>query len=133
MSINILYPKQFSKEFKDFIIILSNISELKNIKNLPLDNDFLTQNKELEKTLKVERYYESFVKSNNSKSFHNIKIILINDLKINIFVSEGAKFYLKFNKNTNNQLNFIFSTRLISKYSNLCSNFLFGFLNSEQC
>jgi len=128
MSINILYPKQFNREFKDFIIVLSNISELKNIKNLSFDVNFLTQNKELEKTLKDDHYYESFVKSDNFKYFHNIKIILINDLKINNFVLEGAKLFSKFNKNSNNQLNFIFSTRLISEYNDLCSNLLFGFL-----
>ena len=37
MSINIQYPKQFSKEYKDFIIVLSKLSELKNIKNLPFE------------------------------------------------------------------------------------------------
>ena len=52
MSINIQYPKQFSKEYKDFIIVLSKFSELKNIKNLPFDGITLSQSKELEKTLK---------------------------------------------------------------------------------
>ena len=45
MSINIQYLKQFSKEYKDFIIVLSKLSELKNIKNLPFDvNIFIILN-----------------------------------------------------------------------------------------
>ena len=76
MSINIQYPKQFSKEYKDFIIVLSKLSELKNIKNLPFEVNSLLQSKELEKNLRDNLYYESYVKSNYSRSFHNIKIIL---------------------------------------------------------
>ena len=81
MSINIQYPKQFSKEYKDFIIVLSKLSELNNIKNLPFDTNSISQSKELEKNLKENLYYESFVKSNNSRSYHNIKLILIPKLK----------------------------------------------------
>ena len=69
MSINIQYLKQFSKEYKDFIIVLSKLSELKNIKNLPFEANSLFQRKEIEKTLKENHYYESFEKSNKSKSF----------------------------------------------------------------
>ena len=61
MSIIIQYPKQFSKEYKDFIIILSKFSELKNINNLPIDTNSLFKSKELEKTLQDNRYYESFI------------------------------------------------------------------------
>ena len=56
MSIIIQYPKQFSKEYKDFIIVLSKFSELKNIKNLPFNVNILSQNKELEKILKDNHY-----------------------------------------------------------------------------
>ena len=119
MSIVIKYPKQFSKEYKDFIIVLSKFSELKNIKNLPINANFLLQSKEIEKTLKDNQFYESFIQSNNSRSFHNIKIILINNLKANQSIFVGAKLFSKFNKNTNNELNFIFSTRLIKNYNKL--------------
>ena len=50
MSINIQYPKQFNKEYKDFIIVLSKLSELKNIKNLPFDANSLFKSKEFEDT-----------------------------------------------------------------------------------
>ena len=60
MSIIINYPKQFSKEYKDFIIVLSKLSELKNIKNLPFDTNSLSKSKELEKTkhswLKINKH-----------------------------------------------------------------------------
>ena len=125
MSIIIQYPKQFSKEYKDFIIVLSKLSELKNIKNLPFDVNIFIKNKELEKILQDNHYYESFVRSNKYKYFHNIKLILLNNLKNDQFILEGAKLFSKFNKNTNNELNFIFSTRLIKNYNNLCSNILF--------
>ena len=48
MTLNINYPKQFSKEYKDFIIVLSKLSELKNIKNLPFDVNSLSGSSELE-------------------------------------------------------------------------------------
>ena len=98
MSINIQYPKQFSKEYKDFIIVLSKLSELNNIKNLPFDTNSLAESKELEKNLKENLYYESFIKSNNSRSFHNIKLILIQKFKSNQYIFEGAKLFSKFNK-----------------------------------
>ena len=53
MSIIIQYPKQFSKEYKDFIIVLSKLSELKNIKNLPFDANTLSLSKEFEDTNKM--------------------------------------------------------------------------------
>ena len=53
MSINIQYPKQFSKEYKDFIIVLSKFSELKNINNLPFDAVSLSKSKEFEDTNKI--------------------------------------------------------------------------------
>ena len=53
MSIIISYPKQFSKEYKDFIIVLSKLSELKNIKNLPFDANSLFKSKEFEDTNKI--------------------------------------------------------------------------------
>ena len=96
MSINIQYLKQFSKEYKDFIIVLSKLSELKNIKNLPFDVNIFIRNKELEKILQDNHYYECFVKSNKYKYFHNIKLILLNNLKNEHFILEGAKLFLKF-------------------------------------
>ena len=128
MSVVIQYPKQFSKEYKDFIIVLSKFSELKNIKNLPFDAISLIQSREIEKTLLDNHYYEHFVKSNNFKSFHNIKLILIQDLKNEHYIKEGAKLFSKFNKKSNKELNLIFTTKLINRFDNLCSNFLFGFL-----
>ena len=71
MSVTINYPKQFSKEYKDFIIVLSKLSELKNIKNLPFKPNSLLLSKEIEKTLNDEQYYESFFQSITKKSFHN--------------------------------------------------------------
>ena len=73
MSINIQYPKQFSKEYKDFIIVLSKLSELKNIKNLPFDVNIFIKSKEFEKILQDNHYYECLVKSNKYNYFHNIK------------------------------------------------------------
>ena len=128
MSINIQYPKQFNKEYKDFIIVLSKLSELKNIKYLPFNKDSILMSKELGKTLIDNQYYESFVQSNNSKSFHKIKIFLINKLKSDKFILEGAKLFSKFNKKSNNKINFIFSNRLINTFNDLCSDFIFGFL-----
>ena len=56
MSINIQYPKQFNKEYKDFIIVLSKLSELNNIKDLPFDTNSLAQSKELEKNSKKNNF-----------------------------------------------------------------------------
>ena len=53
MSIIIQYPKQFSKEYKDFIIVLSKLSELKNIDNLPFDAKSLSKSKEFDDTNKM--------------------------------------------------------------------------------
>ena len=107
MSIIINYPKQFSKEYKDFIIVLSKFSELKNIKNLPFEPNFLLQSKEIEKTLNDKQYYESFFKSNNSKSFHNIKIIFVQNLKNDQYIFNGARLFSKFSNKSNKELNFI--------------------------
>ena len=128
MSIIINYPKQFSKEYKDFIIVLSKLSELKNVKNLPIDTNLLSQSKELEQTLKDNHYSESFIESKISHSFHNIKIILIQNLKSDHSIFEGAKLFSNINYNSNKELNFIFSSNLINNYSILCSNLLFGVL-----
>ena len=49
MSIIIKYPKQFSKEIKEFVIVLTNFGELKSIKNLPIDSFNLFTTKEIEK------------------------------------------------------------------------------------
>ena len=54
MPISIKYPKQFSKEYKDFIIVLSKLSELKNIKNLPFVANSLTESRELEKSIPIK-------------------------------------------------------------------------------
>ena len=95
MSIIIKYPKQFSKEYKDFIIVLSKFSELKNFKNLPFDTESLSQSKEFEKTLQDSHYLELFIESNLSNSFHNIKVILIQNLKNNVYnVTTGKNLYL---------------------------------------
>ena len=128
MTIDINYPKQFSKEYKDFIIVLSKFSELNNIKNLPFDANFFYKSRELEKNLENNQYYDSFVQSNNSKFFHNVKIVLIKNLKSDRCIFEGAKLFSKFNAKSNNELNFIFSNRLIGRFNNLCSDLLFGFL-----
>ena len=128
MSIIIKYPKQFSKEYKDFIIVLSKFSELKNIKNLPFEANSLIQSRELEKNLNDNQYYESFVRSNISRAYHNIKIILIQNSKSDQCIQKGAKLFSKFNKKSSKQLNFIFSNRLINNYNNFCTDFLFGFL-----
>ena len=118
MSIIIKYHKQFSKEYKDFIIVLSKLSELKNIKNLPFDANFVSKSKEIEKTLKDNRYYESFVKSHKSQTFHNIKIISVQNVKRDQYIFEGAKLFSRFNRKSNNQLNFVFTTRLINNFNN---------------
>ena len=128
MSIIINYPRQFNKEYKDLIIVLSKLSELKNIKNLPINAKLLSQSKELEKTLNDNHYSESFIESKISRSFHNIKIILIQNIKSDQYIFEGAKLFSKFNKKSNKELNFIFTSRLINNYNNLCSNLLFGLL-----
>ena len=57
MSTVIRYPKQFSKDFKEFVIVLTNFSELKSIKNLPIDTLNLFKTREIEKFLKDDKYY----------------------------------------------------------------------------
>ena len=96
MSIIIKYPKQFSKEYKDIIIILSKLSELKSIKNLPINANFITESKEIEKTLKDNQYYESFLKSNNSRLFHNLKIVL---LKNYVPTKRKVRFFTRYHFN----------------------------------
>ena len=75
MSIIIQYPKQFSKENKDFIIVLSKLSELRNIDNLPISSKCFSQSKELQKTLSDSHYSELFLESSKSGIFHYIRII----------------------------------------------------------
>ena len=84
MSITINYPKQFSKEYKDFIIVLSKLSELKNIKNLPFEANSLFQSREFEKTLKYNQYYEFFVRSNIFKFFHCPDVVIV------VFIQQPA-------------------------------------------
>ena len=56
MAIKIKYIKQFTKEYKDFIIVLSKLSELKNIDNLPFNTKLLYKNQTLEKNLDLLVY-----------------------------------------------------------------------------
>ena len=128
MTINIRYFKQFSREYKDLIIVLSKFSELKNIKHLPFDVLFLTQNRELEKFIKENHYYESIVRSHKSRSFYKIKLILIENLKNNHSIFEGAKLFSKLKDKSSKSLNFIFSPYLMNKFNNVCSNLLFGLI-----
>ena len=128
MSINIKYPKQFSKEYKDFIIVLSKFSELKNIKNFPFEANSISQSKEIEKTLKDNHYYESIIRSHKSRSFYKIKLILIENLKNNHSIFEGAKLFSKLKDHSSKSLNFIFSPYLMNKFNNVCANLLFGLM-----
>tara|TARA_B100001123_G_C15293766_1_gene1018388 strand:- start:938 stop:2410 length:1473 start_codon:yes stop_codon:yes gene_type:complete len=128
MSIVIQYPNQFSKEFNDLIIVISKINELNNINNLPINAKLLYHSKDFTKILKDNRFYQSFLPSNNYKIFYNVKIVLINILKNDQFILEGSKLFLKFNKNSNKVLNIVFSNKLFKNYNDLCSNFVFGFL-----
>ena len=79
MSININYHKQFSKEFNDFVIVLSKFSELKSIKGLPIDVNLLFKCKGIEKILKEHKFYESYIRSHTTNLLHNIKILLISN------------------------------------------------------
>ena len=128
MSIIINYPKQFSKEYKDFIIVLSKLSELNNIKNLPFDTKTLSNSKELEKNIKDNLYYEFYIKSNNSRSFHNIKLILLQNLKSNQYIFEGAKLFSKFNKKPKRKLEHENSDLLIKIFEKMKFISLFNFL-----
>ena len=92
MTINIEYPKQFSKEYKDFIIVLSKISELKNIKNLPFKADFLNLGKNFEKIFQNKHFYESYATSNYTKSLHNIKIVILQNNNSEQSIIQGSKF-----------------------------------------
>ena len=50
------------------------------------------------------------------------------NLNNNQYILEGSKLFSKFNKKSKGDINFVFSSKLINNYDNLCSNFLFGFL-----
>ena len=78
MSIIIKYPKQFSKEYKDFIIVLSKLGELKNIKNLPFDANLLFKSKEFEDTnrmfeppKKIDKHITRFLSDEEIKNIAN--------------------------------------------------------------
>ena len=70
MSTFIKYTKQFSKEFKDIIIVLSKFSELKTLNGLPIDTNLLSKTKEIEKILTDRKFYQSYVKSNFGGNAH---------------------------------------------------------------
>ena len=128
MTINIRYPKQFSREYKDFVIVISKLSELKSINNLPFIPFFNDQIKELGKTLEKNEYYEFFAKSLEGQYLHNIKIFFLKDLKQDSSIYFGAKFYSKINSNLKGDLNVIFTQKLLRNNNNLCSNFIFGLM-----
>ena len=117
MSININYHKQFSKEFNDFVIVLSKFSELKSIKGLPIDANTLSNTKEIEKILKEHKFYESFVRSHSTNSLHNIKILLISNPKKENCIEIGADLYTKYNTNSSPNINIFYSENLL-KFSN---------------
>ena len=128
MSIFIKYTKQFSKEYKDFIIVLSKFSELKTIKNLPIDTNLLFKCKEIEKILNDNEYYESHVKSHSNGLLYNIKILLLKSIKNSKSIKQGSQLFLKFNKKSPQNLNFIFSEKLLKNNNSQCSNLIFGLL-----
>ncbi len=128
MAIKIKYIKQFTKEYKDFIIVLSKLSELKNIDNLPFNTKLLYKNQTLEKNLDENHYYESYVESNNGNFFYKIKLLLLKTSSKDKVIFDGANLFGKFNKNSNKDLNFIFSSKLLNNYNKLCSDFIFGLL-----
>ena len=100
MTNNINYFKQFNKEYKEFIIVLSRFSELKSIKNASFDTDFIYKSKEIEKVLEENHYFELFQKSNNSKSLLNIKIFLLKNTRSDNYIKAGSSLFLKLNKNS---------------------------------
>ena len=128
MTNNINYFKQFNKEYKEFIIVLSRFSELKSIKNASFDTDFIYKSREIEKVLEENHYFELFQKSHNSKSLLNIKIFLLKNTKSENYIKAGSSLYLKLNKNSSNDLFFIFSEKLMKINNKLCAEFIFGFL-----
>ena len=96
----IRYPKQFSKEIKEFVIVLTNFGELKSIKNLPIDSFNLFKTKEIEKILKEDKYYTSYIRSHNDNTLYNVKILFIKNPKNDNCVAIGSDLYskLKINK-----------------------------------
>ena len=128
MSSIIKYTKQFNKEFKEIIIVLSKFSELKTIDNLPIDTKILSKSKEIEKILDENQFYESYIGSQTTNSLYNLKIILVKKLKSESYIEEGAKLYSRFNTQSENILNIIFSEKLLRTNNNYCSDFIFGLL-----
>ena len=129
----IKYHKEISKEIKELIIVLSKFNELKNINNLPIDTKLLFQSKEIEKILQDNQFYESYIRSHSLGSLINVKIILVKDLKNHVSISQGAKLYSKFNKNSSSNLFFNFSNKLLKSNNILCSDLLFGLLLRSYC
>jgi len=127
MTTNIEYTKQFNKEIKDFIIILSKFSDLKLINYLPIDTNTLFKSKEIEKIVNRDKFYDSYVRSHTTNRYYNIKILLLNPRKNN-FIFRGAELYTKFNINSPSNVNLIFSNNLLKNYNNLCSELIFGML-----
>ena len=124
----IKYPKQFSKEFKDLIIVLSKFSELKNFDNLPIDTNLLFKSKEIENILNQSKFYESYLRSHSSNTLYNIKIILIKNTKKDNAIELGAELLSKFNTHSSSEPNFIFSNKLLKSFNNSCSELIFGLL-----
>tara|TARA_B100000965_G_scaffold394087_1_gene405822 strand:+ start:245 stop:1726 length:1482 start_codon:yes stop_codon:yes gene_type:complete len=127
----IRYPKQFSKEIKEFVIVLTNFGELKSIKNLPIDSFNLFKTKEIEKILKEDKYYTSYIRSHNDNTLYNVKILFIKNPKNDNCVAIGSDLYSKLKINKSNDINFVFSNNMIKSFNNSCSEIIFGLLQKS--
>ena len=124
----IKYPKQFSKEFKDIIIVLSKFSELKTINGLPIDTNLLSKSKDIENILNQNNIYESYLRSHSTDILFNIKILLIKNPKKQNCIEIGAELFTKFNTNHSSNINFVFSLNFLKSFNNSCSEIIFGLL-----
>jgi leucyl aminopeptidase len=125
MNISIEYHNNFNVKNNNFVIFLSNLSQLKSIE-IPVNLEQYTKNKEFIKILNRQKHINiSNIKSDLS-TLLNIKIVLIN-LSDNNALFLGSSLYDEFNKYKSKNISFILSKSLQSPSLLFFADIVFGF------
>ena len=126
MSISIEYLNNLSDKNNNIVIFVSKLSQLKSL-NLPFDLQKHLNNKDFVNRINKTLYAEINNHNTLLDSIVNIKICLIK-FNQNYLIEIGAMVYDKFKFKFDNNITFIFSNLLFSKYRLFCSDLIFGFL-----
>jgi len=126
MSISIEYLKSLSDRNNNIVIFVSKLSQLKSL-NLPFNLQKYLINKDFVNKINKTLYAEINIHNALFDSVVNVKICLVK-LSQNYLIETGAMVCDKFNFKFDNNITFVFSNLLFSKYRSYCSDIIFGFL-----